>query len=83
MYECLKLFNQSNELKLFKYPLLGFWGFGGVGREIEETPDAAAGIANRCERRIGIDPEAHVAGGISNAGVWESGDKVKEFFCCC
>ena len=51
-----------------------------MGRETEETPDAAAGIANRCEGRIGIDPEAHVAGGISNAGVWESGDKVKDFF---
>ena len=49
-------------------------------REVEESADAAAGIANRCERRVGIDPETHVAGDVPNAGIGESGDKVEKFF---
>ena len=49
-------------------------------REVEESADAAAGIANRCKRGVGIDPETHVAGDVPNAGIGESGDKVGEFF---
>ena len=60
---------------------LFFWDFGGVRREAEETVDTAAGIANRCKRRVRIDPETHVAGDVPNAGIGESGDKVEEFFC--
>ena len=49
-------------------------------REVEESADTSARIANRCERRVGINPETHVAGDVPNAGIWESGDKVEEFF---
>ena len=49
-------------------------------REVEESADAAAVIANRCKQIVRIDPETHVAGDVPNAGIWESGDKVEEFF---
>ena len=48
-------------------------------REVKESDDTAAGIANRCERRVGIDPETHVAGDVPNAGIGESGDFVATF----
>ena len=44
--------------------------------------DAAAGIANRFEQRVGIDPETYVTDDVPNAGIGKSGDKVEEFFRC-
>ena len=50
--------------------------------DIKESSNTSAGVADGREIGVGVDPETHVTGDVSNDSVGECGKKTKEFFCC-